>query len=88
VSGSGAETRRKEQMKTIFEGIWSIIGLMLITWFLCNFFTQLVAVPPSLNTPAHQKQSIDEFLNDHPDIKKEVDEMKRKAESDRKYNQS
>ena len=77
-------------MKTIYEVIWSIIGLMLMAWFLCTLMTtcHTAAVLPELNTPAHQKQTIDEFLNDHPDIKKRVDDLKRQQDADIKYNRS
>src|ERR1051325_1405056 len=81
---------RKNPMKTIYEVIWSIVGLILISWFFVNLAVESrnAVVPPYLGTPAHQKQTIDEFLNDHPDIKQRVDELKRQAERDAKYNRS
>lgn len=77
-------------MKTIYEVIWSIVGLILISWFFVSVLTtyHTAAVLPAPNTPAHQKQTIDEFLNDHPDIKKKVDDLKRKQDADIKYNRS
>jgi hypothetical protein len=93
--------KTQDQMNTIYEVIWSIIGLMLIAWFWVTFAMNCGNKPVFDNgpayyydnkidpsKPAHQKQSIDEFLNDHPDIKKRVDEMKRQQEYDSKYNQS
>jgi hypothetical protein len=76
-------------MKTIYETIWSVIGVGLILWFACVYVTncQLAAVPP-VPSSTHQKQTIEEFLNDHPDIKQRVDEIKRQAENDGRYKQS
>ena len=74
-------------MRTIYEVIWSIVGVILISWFCVTLVVGIhekAAVPQS----NHQKQTIEEFLNDHPDIKQRVDEIKRQAEYEKKYNRS
>ena len=75
-------------MRTIYETIWSIVGVVLLVWFACTFVTQCQMAAALPNTPVHQKQTIDEFLNDHPDIKQRVEDMRRQQEADLKYNQS
>lgn len=75
-------------MKTVYEVIWSIIGVMLIVWFIvtCHYTAQ--NMHDGVITPVHHKQTIEEFLRDHPDIKQRVDELKRQAAEESKWEQS
>jgi len=77
-------------MKTIYEVIWSIVGAMLLIW-LGTVYIQTCSNQPmhdGVITPMHEKQTIDEFLNDHPDIKKRVEDLERQHEADLKYKRS
>ena len=77
-------------MRTVYEIIWSVVGAMLLIWFGVSFLQNCSNQPmhDGVIMPTHQKQTIKEFLDDHPDIKKRVDELNRQAEHDEKYSQS